>query len=288
MPEGFSDEAPAKLNPYLRVVRRRDDGYHDVETIVLPLDLADRVSLTPRETPGFALRVTGPRAAGVPTGDDNLALRAAFAFAEATGVIAGAAIEIEKHVPVAAGLGGGSADAAAVLRLLDRAWATGLGEEGLCRIAAGVGSDVPALVLGRPAMATGRGERVHAIDVAPTWWVLATFDAGVLAEDAYRWWDLSLRRRLDRPRPVSEALRALNIGDPGEIAATLHNSLEPEVVRRHPSVAAARDALVAAGAAGVLVSGSGPTVAGLVASPADARIAADSVGGVAVAGVGTA
>jgi 4-diphosphocytidyl-2-C-methyl-D-erythritol kinase len=119
------------------------------------------------------------------------------------------------------------------------------------------------------------------VDAASTWWVLVTFDAGIGAEDAYGWWDRSIRGRLERPRPVEEALRALARGDPQQIAATMHNSLEPGVIRRHPSVAAARDALGAAGAVGVLLSGSGPTVAALCRDRDRAVEVADRVGGIA-------
>ena len=281
MPETgpVSADAPGKINPYLRVVARRDDGYHDVETILLPIDLVDRVTVTVTREARFEVRVTGPRAEGVPLGSENLAVRAAREFVAETGVEGGAEIAIEKQVPVAAGLGGGSADAAAVLRLLDRASGKDLAPEALARIAARVGSDVPALLLQRPALASGRGERAVAIDAAPTWWALVTFDAGIRAEEAYGWWDHGVRRWFERPRPVDEALRAVAGGDPSEISATMYNSLEPGVLHRHPSVAAARDSLNGAGAIGVIVSGSGPTLAALCRGETHAREVAGRVGG---------
>ena len=286
--------APAKLNPYLRVLRRRDDGFHDIETIVLPLDLADTVRVRPLEGDRFELDVSGPRAEDVPLGDENLVVRAARALAASAGAGRGAWIEIEKGVPVAAGLGGGSADAAATLRALNRLWGLGLDREELGRIGAGIGSDVPALVPGRAVMATGRGERVTAFEAPPTWWVLVTFDAGISARDAYAWWDRGIRRRLERPGPIEDARRAIASGDPDEIAAKLHNSLEFGVVRRHPSVAAARDALGLGGhpdrertdgAIGVLVSGSGPTVAGLCRDRDHATRLAETVDGIAVSSI---
>ena len=145
--------AHAKLNVFLRVLGRRDDGYHDVETLLLPISLADRVTVEPADE--LTLSIDGPAADGVPAHDANLALRAARALAADAGGEGpqGAHITIEKRVPVAAGLGGGSADAAATLLLLDELWSTGLGRDGLARLAIEIGSDVPALLLGEPAYA---------------------------------------------------------------------------------------------------------------------------------------
>ena len=287
-----TETAPAKLNPYLRVIRRRDDGFHDLESIVLPLDLADTVTVRALDGDRFELSVTGRRAGDVPLGDENLVIRAARALAASTRVGRGAMIEIEKRIPVAAGLGGGSSDAAATLRALNGVWGLGLDPASLGRIGTGIGSDVPALVPGGAVMATGRGERVVRIEAPRTWWVLVTFHAGISARDAYEWWDRGIKRRFERPRPIEEALRAVASGDPDAMAATLHNSLEFGVVRRHPSVAAARDALSFGGhpdsglrtdgAVGALVSGSGPTVAGVCRDEEHATRLAEAVRGMVV------
>ena len=289
--ETVTETAPAKLNPYLRVLRRRDDGYHDIETIVLPLDLADTVTVRLRDEPGFELRVTGPRSEEVPSGDENLVLGAAHALGGRVAQERGAVIELDKRVPVAAGLGGGSSDAAATLRALNRAWGLGLDAAELAAVGASVGSDVPALIRAGPVLARGRGEIVVQIDAPATSWVLVTFDVGISAADAYGWWDESLRRRIQRPQPVDAALRMVASGDPEAIAGTLHNSLEWGIFRRHPSVEAARQALGfgghpdgevrSDGAVGVIVCGSGPTVAGLCRDREHAEQLAAAVNGIA-------
>ena len=291
MAEAVTERAPAKLNPYLRVLRRRDDGFHDVETIVLPLDLADTVSVRVSAERRVTLRATGPRGYEVPAGEHNLVVRAANSFAAAIREGRGADITLEKHVPVAAGLGGGSSDAAATLRALDRVWGAGVGMDRLLEIAARVGSDVPAMVVGRPVVATGRGDVVAPVEARPTWWVLVTFDAGIRARDAYGWWDRGLVRRLRRQPPIGPALRALSAGDLQGLGGAMFNALEPGILRRHPSVAAARRALLeggppheqarGGGALGVIVSGSGPTVVGLCRDREHADRLARALGGIA-------
>ncbi len=291
MDEGpVSEPAPAKLNLFLRVRGRRPDGFHDLETLIQPITLADGVQV--RRAEGLSLGVAGERVREVPPGEENLALGAARALAAVCGGGAGASILLVKRIPVAAGLGGGSADAAATLRALNQVWGLGLDQAQLGRIGAGIGSDVPALVPGRAVMATGRGEHVVGIDAPQTWWVLVTFHAGISARDAYEWWDRGIRRRFEHPPPIDEALRAIGSGEPDAISSTLHNSLEWGVVRRHPSVAAARDALGygghpdrearADGAIGVVVCGSGPTVAGLCRDREHATRLAEAVQGIVV------
>lgn len=167
--------APAKLNLTLHITGRRDDGYHLLESVVVFTQLADRLTLAPADR--LSLAVTGPFAA--PAGDsvDNLVLRAARALQEASGRREGAAITLDKQIPVGAGLGGGSADAAATLRGLNDLWHTGLDEAALMALAAPLGADVPMCLLGRPLVARGIGDqleplpwafpRLHAVLVHP-------------------------------------------------------------------------------------------------------------------------
>lgn len=282
MPEIVRERAPAKINPYLRVLGKRPDGYHEIETLILPISLADKVAVEDRER-GFGLRIVGPVADRVPAGDDNLALRAARALAEETGESRGANILVEKHVPVAAGLGGGSSDAAAVLRALNRLWDLRLSVERLAEIAADVGSDVPALVHARPVIARGRGETVEPVEVPRTFWLLIIPDIEVSASDAYAW-SSRIGRAFRRAPPLQDLLAGLR-DDIESAGPLLHNDLARGVRRRHQVVAdAERDLLRGGpgyraltepggrrGAIGAVMSGSGPAVAGLCANRSEAR-----------------
>jgi 4-diphosphocytidyl-2-C-methyl-D-erythritol kinase len=187
----------------------------------------------------------------------------------------GVEYELEKLIPVASGLGGGSADAAAALLALNDLLRYGLDERELMELGAELGSDVPALLLGGPAIMRGRGDVVEAANVAPTWWVLAPQDFPVSTPDAYRWWDEDGRTGPD-PAPL---LAAASEGRLDALAALSFNDLEPVVAGRHPEVGEARKALREAGALGAVMSGSGPTVAGLARDEAHAREIAERISG---------
>ena len=252
-------QAHAKVNVFLRVLGRRDDGYHDVETLLLPISLADDVMVEPAQESTLSLE--GPAADGVPTDETNIVLRAARVLAaEAGGAEPPAArITIEKRIPVAAGLGGGSADAAATLLLLDELWAVGLGRDGLARLAAEVGSDVPALLLGEPAYAEGRGERVSPVLVQSTTWVVKPFAFGVSSTDAYTWWDEGAETGPD----AGALIAAAEAGNNALLGSALYNDLQGPVAARHPEISQTIEAFIDAGAEGAVMSGSGPTVVAL-------------------------
>lgn len=172
----------AKINLYLHVTGRRPDGYHEIDSLIVFAGIADRLEFTAAQ--GLELQVSGPLAAAVPGDGANLALRAARALAEACRPPAGARIELEKHLPVAAGLGGGSADAAAVLDGLAELWQVPLSRRSLREIAVGLGADVPVCLYGRPALVAGIGERiVRAPPLPPAWFVLVN-PGGALATAA--------------------------------------------------------------------------------------------------------
>jgi len=252
-------QAHAKINVFLRVLGRRHDGYHDVETLLLPISLADDVMVQPAEE--LTLSLDGLAADGVPTGETNIVLRAARALA-AEAVSAeppGAHITIEKRIPVAAGLGGGSADAAATLLLLDELWAVGSGRDGLARLAAEVGSDVPAMLLGEPAYAEGRGERVSPVLVQSTTWVVKPFAFGVSSADAYAWWD---EHAATGPDPGA-LIAAAEAGNNALVGSAIYNDLQEPVTVRHPEISQTIEAFIGAGAEGAVMSGSGPTVVAL-------------------------
>ena len=271
-----SEPAPAKLNLFLSVLGRRDDGYHDIRSLIAPLTLADGVQA--RRGERLLLTVVGECAADVPRREDNLVVRAARALAEAEGREPQAELLLSKQIPVAAGLGGGSADAAATLRALARLWGLQGGPDRLREIGARVGSDVPALVEVRPAFVSGRGEVVEPADVTRTWWVLMTQRFRVGAADAYAWWDEDGGPEGADPEPLLGAIRAEDVRRAGPL---LSNDLEGPVAARHPEVVAAKERLLEAGAAGAVMVGSGPTVAGLVRDGFDAEGVAASTGGIA-------
>jgi 4-diphosphocytidyl-2-C-methyl-D-erythritol kinase len=251
--------AHAKLNAFLRVLGRRQDGYHDIETAILPLELHDDVTV--EEADALEVVVAGAGAEALEAaGGDSLAGRAAHAWATTVGVGAPRArITIEKRIPVAAGLGGGSADAAATFLALDELFGTELPAEALLGAAATVGSDVPALVAGGPMFAEGRGERVVALHALTTHWVVKPFGFAVRAADAYAWWDESPRTGPDPGALVA----AMEVGDDALFGSAMFDDLEPAVAARQPDVARAVAAFGDAGALGAIMTGSGPTVVAL-------------------------
>jgi len=238
--------AHAKVNLTLEVLRRRDDGYHEILSLMVPLALADRLTLVPG---GRKLRIEVP---GDPAleGDDNLALRAAQAFRDAFG-LGGLTIRLEKRIPIAAGLGGGSSDAAAVLRALARTRKLNLAA--IHPLAVALGSDVPFFLSERPAWATGRGERLDPAPRLPALWLmLVKPDFGIAAGDAYRSW---------RPAPPlhtgGDAWRGVRSA--AGVGRRLRNDLQPGCIRLAPHLGGLLDRLSWLRPAGLLMSGSGST-----------------------------
>ena len=275
-------DAPAKINVFLRVLGARADGYHDLESLVVPISLADVVTV--RDADALRVDVRGPaRLAGeVPTGGLNLALVAALAIGDACPDAGGAEIVIDKRIPVAGGLGGGSADAAATLLALNELWGCDLDLATLVDIAERIGSDVPVMLAGGPALMSGRGELVAPASVAPLWWALVHFGFGVRSPDAYRWWDEAGGPTGPDPEPLLDAASA---GDPGALGPLLFNDLESVVFDRHPEIGAAKQALLEAGALGAVMSGSGSSVVGLARDEEHAReVAARVAGAVTLSG----
>jgi 4-diphosphocytidyl-2-C-methyl-D-erythritol kinase len=257
--------APAKVNLLLRVLGRRADGFHDLDTVIVPIDIVDTVEVHAASDPGqfrtlsLSLSVQGEAemTKGVPIDESNLLLRAAKALADRIEARGFADIRLTKRIPSAAGLGGGSSDAAAVLRALNALWGAALDQQDLREVAAETGSDVPALLDPRPVRARGRGERLEPVTVPEVRLALVTFPFGVSTADAFGWWDADGGRT--GPDPGS-----LGAGPITGAAGWLYNDLETSVVRRHPLIGQAKEALLAAGAEAVLLSGSGPTLAGVL------------------------
>ncbi len=281
-PREVRREARAKINVFLRVLAARQDGYHDLESLVVPISLADVVTVRDAEALRVDVRGASELAGAVPAGGLNLALVAALAIGDACPDAGGAEIIIEKRIPVAAGLGGGSADAAATLLALNELWSGGLDRGTLAELGERIGSDVPAMLTEGPVLVSGRGELIAPAEVQPLWWVLVRFDFGVRSPDAYRWWDEDGGRRGPDPDVLLDAAAA---GDAATLGALLFNDLEAPVCARHPEIAAAKDHLLRAGALGAVMSGSGSSVVGLARDEAHAReLARGFPGALAVAG----
>ena len=251
--------AYAKINAFLRVLGRREDGYHEIQTVILPLELHDVITVEPAER--LEVVVRGERAGDLRrAGGDSLVAHAAHAWAAAAGVGAPRArITVDKRIPVAAGLGGGSADAAAAITALEELHGAGLGRQALVEVAASVGSDVPALLAAEPIFADGRGERVIPIHAIATRWVVRPFGFGVAAADAYAWWDAAPATGPDPGAVVA----SLETGNADLLGSALFDDLQPGVVARHPEIARAVSSFLEAGALGAVMTGSGPTVVAL-------------------------
>ncbi|MEU4652722.1 4-(cytidine 5'-diphospho)-2-C-methyl-D-erythritol kinase [Streptomyces sp. NPDC023723] len=260
---------PAKVNVQLAVGPARPDGFHDLANVFLAVGLYDEVTASPAET----LRITcaGPGADQVPLDRTNLAARAALALAERHGRAPGVHLHIDKDIPVAGGMAGGSADGAAALVACDALWGTGASRAELLDICAELGSDVPFSLVGGAALGTGRGERLTELKVGGTFhWVFAMADRGLSTPAVFREFD-RLGAGADIPDPVASqaVLDALAAGDPGALAVAVSNDLQPAALSLFPELADTLAAGRAAGALAALVSGSGPTTA-FLAGDADA------------------
>ena len=267
--------AHAKLNVFLRVLGRREDGYHDIQTAVLPLELHDLVTV--EEADQLEVMVTGDVGTALEAaGGDSLCGRAAHAWATAAGVGAPRArITIDKRIPVAAGLGGGSADAAATLLALDELFGSSLSRAALLEAAATVGSDVPALLMGEPVFVEGRGDRLVPLHTVTTHWVVRPFPFGVRSSDAYAWWD---ETPTSGPDPGA-LVAAIEVGDDALLGSAVFDDLQPAVASRHPEVERAVAAFGEAGALGAIMTGSGPTVVALARHLGHADAVAEAVPG---------
>jgi 4-diphosphocytidyl-2-C-methyl-D-erythritol kinase len=264
-------------------VGRRSDGYHELESVFLPLDWADRVEIDARPAAGPEVSIALVGAApGVPAGPGNLAARAARAFLDAAGLARAVRIRLFKRIPAAAGLGGGSSDAGAVLRGLSALCGGALDAGSLRRIAAELGADVPFFLEPAPAFVSGIGERCERLEPAwpPVWLVLANPGTALPTAHVFEAWDaLTLRPRPPTLRPLVDRAGA-RPADPAVLRELLENDLEPAAVRLCPAIARLREALRRAGALGVALSGSGATVFGVfggmeAASRAAGRVAAE-------------
>ena len=265
--------APAKINLSLRITAVRRDGFHDIQTLFQTIDLHDSLTLRGWRGP-FAIRCTAP---AVPTDRANLVWQAAerlWAAGGRRGAPNGILAIIDKRIPMQAGLGGGSSDAAAALLALNRVWKMKLSPGELHDVAAQLGSDVPYFLVGGTALGLGRGEEVYPLEDLPRLWVvLARPAVGVATRDAYGWWDQ--QGRLPRSGQPEQPNRSLL--PPWLQRLPLGNDFEEPVFERHPVVGHLKMQLQAAGAMMAAMSGSGSTVYGVFAGAASARSAAGTL-----------
>jgi 4-diphosphocytidyl-2-C-methyl-D-erythritol kinase len=264
----------AKVNLFLRVLAREEDGFHSLETLFCLLDLADRLVVERREQPGVTIEVSG---GDVGPAADNLAVRAARLVLEATGHRFGVHLELAKRIPVRAGLGGGSSDGAAALLGVNRVAGDAVPRHELLQFAARLGSDVPFLLSGAPlALGWGRGERLMRLAPLPEAPVLLlTPPVAVITADAYRWVD-EARHGLGRRGAV--ALEAGALATWGDIARMAGNDFESPVFARHPEVREAFEALVTTRPTVCRMTGSGSTLFAVYRSDRDRDDAAMMLG----------
>jgi 4-diphosphocytidyl-2-C-methyl-D-erythritol kinase len=254
----------AKVNVALSVGPRRPDGFHDLATLFHAVSLYDEV--VARSAEDFSVTAEGVGSEQVPRDDSNLAMQAAQTLAAYSGVTSGAGLHIRKEIPVAAGMAGGSADAAGALVACDALWGTGLGRPELAILAARVGSDVPFALMGGTALGTGRGERLTPAMVGGVFhWVLAMSDHGLAAPAVYAKLDeLRSNRSIPAPGVAPDVLAALRTADADALGRLLDNDLQEAACALAPELTAILEAGRGFGALGAIVSGSGPTCAFLV------------------------
>jgi len=282
VPQPVTVRVPAKVNLHLSVGDTRPDGYHDILTVFQALSLTDEVTVAVAEEPG--LEVYGEGAESVPTDASNLAWRAVQALAERTGrdpYDPKVRVVLRKGIPVAGGMAGGSADAAATLVALAALWRLDMGRDELAEVAARLGSDVPFALYGGTALGSGRGEKLVPVLTRHTFhWVIALDRRGLSTPDVYRELD-RLRAEGNPPRvgSVEPVLEALASGDPRQLALLIGNDLQAAAVSLRPSLRRTLRAGVNAGALAGIVSGSGPTCAFLCRDAEDAvQVAAELAG----------
>ncbi len=263
-------KAPAKVNLILDILKKRSDGYHEVKMIMQAITLFDFVTLRRSQNSGIVIRSNVPELAGDET---NIMWKAVDLVRKKFGIREGVELVLEKHIPIAAGLAGGSADGAAVLEGLNRLWQLNLSQEELMRLAAQLGSDVPFCLTGGTALATGRGEIIQPLGInADLFMVLVKDDFSVSTKEIYQ----SFQLKGHHP-DADKMISALQKNNLAEISSNLGNLLESVTFSLYPKLEKIREGLVNVGASGVLMSGSGPTVFGLFPAPEMARDALNAL-----------
>jgi 4-diphosphocytidyl-2-C-methyl-D-erythritol kinase len=254
----------AKTNLLLRVLGRRPDGYHEIETIFHTVSLADTVSIFPTAGSEIEVAMHADRATNdeLPPATENIVATAARKLIEkGAGRTHGVRIEIDKRIPIGAGLGGGSSNAAGVLEALNEMWGLELDSGALADLAMDIGADVPYCLTGGTALATGRGEKITALPAPATLsFVLGLSNNPLMTRDVYEEFETNRDSADVRSAPMS---LAIGLGDVAAVAGLVHNDLEPPAFRLRPQLAELKKAMLDAGSLGAVMSGSGPTIVGL-------------------------
>ncbi|MFZ0142457.1 MAG: 4-(cytidine 5'-diphospho)-2-C-methyl-D-erythritol kinase [Aeromicrobium sp.] len=282
---------PAKINLCLGVGPVRDDGFHSLATVYQALDVHDEVravAVDDSDDITVSVHIEADRlveSIDVPTDADNLAVRAAKLLRDKTGAEGGVRLAIRKVIPVAGGMAGGSADAAAALVACNEMWGTGLGKPELELLAAELGSDVPFLLHGGNAIGGGRGEAISPVLARGSYfWVVAVASQGLATKDVFAEFDrLNDGSDLPQPEPPEDLLAALRAGDAGELGATLSNDLTDAALSLRPELRGTLDMGLEAEALGAVVSGSGPTCLFLAEDEAHSLDIAMALAGAGVA-----
>lgn len=272
--------AAAKINLHLGVGAVRDDGYHPLATVYQAVGLCDDVTVTPADDWDVSFEVRPYIEPGtIPLGGGNIIDRAAALLAEHHDIPVQGRVSVEKSIPVAGGLAGGSADAAAALVALDRAWRAETSDDDLLRLAAELGSDVPFALIGGTALGSGRGELVEPlVDRGTWWWVMVPSAEGLSTPAVYRHFDEMFPDAPATPAPVDAMLEAVASGDPMLLARALHNDLQEPALDLRPDLGDLISLGESLGALRGLVSGSGPTCVFLCDSADHARELAAAFG----------
>ncbi len=265
VPKPVTVRVPAKVNLYLGVGSADFTGYHDLATVFQSVSIFDEVTI--KEAPELKITVSGLNSTQIPLDSSNLVWRAAQLFAQACGVDPNISIHIEKKIPIAAGMAGGSADAAATLVACEAFWKSEIPRDQLDAMAAALGADVPFMLHGGCALGTGRGDVLAPIMTrGHYYWVFATFNQGLSTPSVFAMSD-ALRRDevVQTPEVPAEVLQALSQGDARALGRHLHNDLQSAAIALQPRLQDVLDYGRESGALGAIVSGSGPTCAFLVA-----------------------
>ena len=267
------ETAPAKINFTLDTLFKRDDGYHEIEMIMTTIDLNDRLSFQKRKDKKIVVDIEHNY---VPNDHKNLAYRAAKLMVETYNIKEGVTITIDKDIPVSAGLAGGSADAAATMRGMNRLFRLGKSLDDLSALGIQIGTDIPFCIYNKTAVCTGRGEKVTFLDKPPSAWVvLAKPDLGISSPDVFK------ALNLNEQHVVYNDLcrQALKTNDYQLLCKSLSNRLEPISISMHPEIKKLKDNMLQCGADGALMSGSGPTVYALAQKERQAKNIFNAVNG---------
>ncbi|MBU7218455.1 4-(cytidine 5'-diphospho)-2-C-methyl-D-erythritol kinase [Staphylococcus gallinarum] len=267
------ETAPAKINLTLDTLFKRDDGFHEVEMIMTTIDLNDRLSFELRQDNKIVVDVEQTY---VPSNSKNLAYKAAELMKKTYNLQQGITITIDKNIPVSAGLAGGSTDAAATMRGMNRLYKLNRPLEELCELGISIGTDIPFCIYGKTALCKGKGEKINFLNKPPSAWVVvAKPNIGISSPDIFKKLDLSHLQTIN----TEDCKMALNTGNYELLCSSLSNQLEPVSSKVCPEILKIKRNMLKSGADGAVMSGSGPTVYGLTQKERQARHVYNAVNG---------